>query len=498
MRDRVILKQSRQRHQTAVTTHETVARHRAIHMPVPLLLLTLMCLLSLSCDEPESDMTDDGRVIVRYWEKWTGFESDAVQAVVDDFNKSQDRIFVDMMQVSQPDQKLILATAGGNPPDVSGLWSFTVSSFAEKGALTPLNRRLAEAGITEDQYIPALWDLCEHRGMVWGLPSTPATVALHWNRRLFKEAGLDPDKPPTSLEELDRMAERLTIVEVKRDGEPVRVRFTELTDPEREAKDFDIIQLGFNPHEPGWWKQMWGYWFGADLWDGDRTIRADAPENIEAFEWIAGYTEKYGVKNMLSFGESFGNFSSPQNPFLDERVAMVIQGVWMYNFIDKFSPHLDWAAAPFPSAYPDTLPNVTIVECDVLVIPTGARHPDEAFEFIQYVNSRGPMEKLCLGQRKFSALINYSDAFVEEHPNPYIEVFIELAKSPNGITTPRTPIWESYEDELIVAADRVYRHIATPADALRYAQNRSARAMERNLRVWDATAEARMKAWAEQ
>jgi ABC-type glycerol-3-phosphate transport system substrate-binding protein len=453
---------------------------------------------SAGCEQRPSDTTADGRVIVRYWEKWTGFERDAMRAVVDDFNKSQDRIHVEMTQVSQPDHKLILATAGGNPPDVAGLWSYNVSSFAEKGALTPLNHRLAEAEIGKDRYIPAMWDICTHRGMVWALPSTPSTVALHWNRRLFREAGLDPDIPPTSLEELDRMAEQLTIVAIKRDGKTVRVRFTELTEEERQAKDFDIIQLGFSPQEPGWWKQAWGYWFGADLWDGDRAVKADSPENIEAFRWIAGYTEKYGVKNMLSFGESFGNFSSPQNPFLDERVALEIQGVWMYNFIEKFAPHLDWAAAPFPSAYPDTLPNVTIVECDVLVIPTGAAHPDEAFEFMRYVNTRGPMEKLCLGQRKFSALIDYSDDFVEQHPNPYIKVFIELAKSPNGKTTPRTPIWESYEDELIVAADRVYRHIATPRDALGYAQNRAAQAMARNLRIWDTTAEARMKAWAEQ
>ncbi len=461
-------------------------------------MLVPVCLAMLSCDNRVQDTTDDGRVIVRYWEKWTDFEYDAMRAVVDDFNKSQKRIYVEMTQISEPDRKLILATAGGNPPDVAGLWSYNVSSFAEKGALTPLSKRLDTVGIHKDQYIPAMWDICSHRGEVWALPSTPSTLALHWNRRLFREAGFDPDTPPTSLTQLDEMAEQLTIVDIKRDNETVRVRYTELTEAEKANKDFKIIQLGFSPHEPGWWKQAWGYWFGADLWDGDRTIEADSPQNIEAFEWIAGYTEKYGVKNMLSFGESFGNFSSPQNPFLDERVAMEIQGVWMYNFIEKFSPNLDWAAAPFPSAYPDKLPNVTIVECDVLVIPTGARHPDEAFEFICYVNSQKPMEKLCLGHRKFSAFIEYSDGFVENHPNPFIDVFIELAKSPNGKTTPRTPIWESYEDELIVAADRVYRHIATPRDALAYAQNRSAKAMARNLRVWDATAEARKKEWADQ
>ena len=42
----------------------------------------------------------------------------AMQAVVDDFNASQDRIFIKMLTVSQIEQKLLLATAGGNPPDL--------------------------------------------------------------------------------------------------------------------------------------------------------------------------------------------------------------------------------------------------------------------------------------------------------------------------------------------------------------------------------------------
>ena len=35
------------------------------------------------------------RIVIRYWEKWTGFEADAMRVVVNDFNASQDRIFVD-------------------------------------------------------------------------------------------------------------------------------------------------------------------------------------------------------------------------------------------------------------------------------------------------------------------------------------------------------------------------------------------------------------------
>src|SRR5215510_11638498 len=81
----------------------------------------------------------DDKVHVVYWEKWTGFEKDAIREVVDDFNQSQDRIFVDLVSVSVIRQKTLLATAGGNPPDLAGLMNDAVVEFAEKNALTPLD-----------------------------------------------------------------------------------------------------------------------------------------------------------------------------------------------------------------------------------------------------------------------------------------------------------------------------------------------------------------------
>ncbi|MEM1210706.1 MAG: ABC transporter substrate-binding protein [Planctomycetota bacterium] len=465
---------------------------------VRLLCLPLLACVLLwcgGCGDRQPDRTPDGRVIVDYWEKWTGFEGEAIQSVIDDFNASQDRIFVRRLTVSQIEQKLMLATAGGNPPDVAGLWDYNIATFSERGALTPLDRRLAEAGISAEDYIPALWDVCEHRGRVWALPSTPATNALHWNKAMFREAGLDPDQPPRSLAELDAMAEKLTFVEVVRDGRPVQLYYPELTDAEKAAKHFRLLRVGFSPDEPGWWKHQWGAWFGAELWDQDAEITADSPANIEAMRWFGSYTEKYGVANFQRFGESFGEFSSPQNPFLDGRVAMVLQGVWMYNFIDKYAPTLEWGAAPFPAQNPGVLEDVTIISCDVLVIPKGAKHPDEAFEFIRYVNSREAMEKLCLRQRKFSPLAEHSPSFIADHPNPAIGVFIDLAKSANAKTIPQLSIWLEYRGELDVAADRVFDKLATPEEALAYARNRMQWKFDRERRRWDMTSAKRQEEW---
>lgn len=451
--------------------------------------------LLAGCARPGDERTPDGRIVVHYWEKWTGFEGDAMDAVVADFNASQTNIWVERLTVSDIARKMMLATAGGNPPDLAGLWSHSVPIYAEKGALTPLDGYVREAGITGDAYLPLMWELCRHRGFTWALPSTPASIALHWNKRMFREAGLDPDRPPRSLEELDRMAEQLTVVEVKRNGQDVRVRFPDLTEAERAAHGYAIVQLGYSPSEPGWWNSMWGYWFGAELWDGDRRITAATPENIRAFSWYRGYADKYGLKNLQTLGSSFGNFSSPQNSFLSGKVAMVLQGVWMYNFIDKYAPAIEWAAAPFPSADPARWPEVSIAECDVLVIPRGARHAREAFAFMRYVNTQAAMEKLCLGQRKFSPLRAVSDAFLQAHPNPYIRVFMNLAASPHVRAVPRLTVWNEYDEELRIACDRAFLGLRTPEDALREAQDRVQWKYDRVLRRWDLIRDERLREW---
>ena len=456
-----------------------------------------MSALLAGCARPPNDKTEDGRTIIEYWEKWTGFEGEAMQAVVDAFNVSQTNIFVRKLTVSEVDQKLMLATAGGNPPDLAGLWSYSVPDFAEKGALTPISGLLAQKGITRDQYIPVFWDLCEHRGFMWGIPTTPSTVALHYNKRLFREAGLDPERPPSSLAELDAMAEKLTIVEITRGGKAVKIRFPELTQEERKAKDFTIVQLGHMPQEPGWWIQMWGFWFGGDLWDGERTITANSPENIRALRWIETQVNKYGLENLRSLGASFGNFSSPQNPFLANRVAMVLQGVWMYNFIDKFAPELEWSVAAFPSEDGKQRPDVTIAECDVLVIPKGCPHLDEAFEFMCFVASQKGMELLNMGQRKFSPLVETSQEFVEKHPNPHIEKFISLAKGPNAKTVPRLAFWLEYRDEMQAAADQVLALASSPESAAKSVQDRVQWKCGRVMRRWDLTREERLKEWSE-
>jgi len=400
------------------------------------------------------------RVKVVYWEKWTGFEKDAMEKIVKEFNESQYKIEVEYLSVSSVNQKTLIATAGGRPPDVAGLWDGDVVVFADKNALIPLDEFLPGSGIGPETYIPVYWDMCHYKGHVWALPSTPATTALHWNKEMFRKAGLDPERPPKTFAELDAFSRKLTKV-----------------DPSTKQ----IVEMGFLPPEPGWWHYGWGTFFGGSLWDGDRGILIDGAPWVKAFGWIQGYAKEYGVSSLQTFRSSFGNFNSPQNPFMSGQVAMVLQGVWMANYIFQNVPKMKWGAAPFPVVKAGDQP-VTFAGTDTLMIPRGAKHPREAFEFIKYVNQQGPMERLCLSHRKNSPLRKVSEAFLSKHENPYIRMFQQLAWSPNAVHQPKMSVWNEYNNEIFNAFERVWLMQATPEAALGEVKSRIQKAWDRDQR----------------
>jgi len=65
-----------------------------------------------------------------------------------------------------------------------------------------------------------------------------------------------------------------------------------------------------------------------------------------------------------------------------------------------------------------------------------------------------------------------SDSFYEKHPNPYIRVFQDLAKSPNAKCCPVCPIWPEVFQSLVDTAQQVSLEPIDPAQALHQTQQR--------------------------
>lgn len=417
--------------------------------------LSTACLVLVFCatygEEVVKRAPAGDRVHVLYWEKWTGNEEKEMRKVVDAFNKSQNKIQVDYLSVAGVDTKTMLALSGDDPPDVAGIWQEQVCPWSEANALTDLTGMAKAAGLTADYYIPGYWKPLFIHNRLWALPSTPASIAMHVRPDLMPAAYNTPETFPKTLNAFDKLM--FSISKIRPDG--------------------SLEMAGNLPSNPGWWNWAWSGLFGGKLIDGDR-ITIDTPEAERAFNWILKYSQKFGASAVTNFQSGFGNFESPQDPFMIGKVATEMNGVWKGNYIKVERPKTPWFAVPIP--YPDDRPDLadhTILSQDVLVIPRGAKHVKEAFEFIRYVQRQDVMEGLCIGHGKNSPLRKVSEHFFKVHPNKFIRLFDRLARSKNALTIPVIGIFPQMGDDITTAFQQVNTQQETPKQALAECQARA-------------------------
>jgi ABC-type glycerol-3-phosphate transport system substrate-binding protein len=386
-----------------------------------------------------------GRVVLEYWEKWTGHEARAMQRIVDAFNASQDRIVVRYLVTAAVDQKALIAIAGGDPPDVVGLWGYNIPSFAQSKAILPLDDLAAGAGLSLDAYARGVVPIMRQDGKWWGVVNTCGTGALYYNRELFKAAGIE--EPPRTIDELDACQERLT----------------------RRERDGRLVRAGFLQSEPGWWSWSWGYPFGARPYDeASGRAELDSAGNIAAYRWVRGYVERLGGDRAQQFQAGFGNYDSPLNAFLSGRVAMVLQGPWLANVINAYKPAMDYGVAPFPvvgSLYRPEEP-VGFIDPDVLVIPRGVKRPEACMEFIAYTQRPEAVEALATAHCKNSTLARSSVDFLEKHPNRGVRVHDAIVKSPRSYIAPRTASWPQLKEEINASFQSIWTMRAAPESEL--------------------------------
>ena len=430
--------------------------------------------LLAGCAEPS-----DGKIHLSYWEKWSGSEEDAAERTVEQFNRSQDRIVVDYLSVGDVNQKTLLATAGGDPPDIAGIYLFNICSFADRNALMPLDDFMRADGSTPEQFVghyaPAYTAAGSYRGRVWAVPSTPTTFALFWNKDLFRAAGLDPNQPPRTLAEMDAMSAKLTVRD--RAG--------------------NLQRVGFLPQLSNGLIWAFPQWFGGQIFDGTNVTIGTNPANLRGYQWVAGFSRAYGLDNINRLTGSFGAISSTDDPFNSGRVAMIFDGVWRDFYIRHFAPGMSYGVAGWPAAQPGVNDFAT-ADSDMLAIPRGCKHPKEAWEFLRYISTpnlaaqsfdqlRGD-ELLCFLQEKPSPFVQWSPYFASHHPNPNVAIFRRLAESPHTITFPQMGIFEEYLSEMITAFDKVRLGLETPEKALQDCQVRM-----QDSWTWERESQARRK-----
>jgi multiple sugar transport system substrate-binding protein len=150
---------------------------------------------------------------IRFWYGMGAADAEYVGRIIDLFNESQDRIVVEGMTPGNWAilwTKLDAAYAAGNPPAVIGFHIQEVAPYANKGMLEPIGDRLEKLGLDKGDFVAGTLEGGAYNGKQYAVPIDVHPVAMYYNVDMFKEAGLDPNKPPKNLDELISYAKKLT------------------------------------------------------------------------------------------------------------------------------------------------------------------------------------------------------------------------------------------------------------------------------------------------
>ena len=108
--------------------------------------------------------------------------------------------------------KALTAHKSGTPPVTSVLLSTDMFTLIDEDAIVPFDEFIK----TDDDkawlksFYPAFMENSQTGGKTWGIPFQRSTIVLYWNKEAFKEAGLDPEKPPKNWDEMTAFAQKLT------------------------------------------------------------------------------------------------------------------------------------------------------------------------------------------------------------------------------------------------------------------------------------------------
>ncbi len=108
--------------------------------------------------------------------------------------------------------KALTAVKSGEPPVMSILLSTDMYTLIDEEAIVPFDPliKTADDKAWLKSFYPAFMENSQTGGKTWGIPFQRSTIVLYYNKEMFKEAGLDPNKPPETWTQMREYAQKLT------------------------------------------------------------------------------------------------------------------------------------------------------------------------------------------------------------------------------------------------------------------------------------------------
>ncbi|MBP2449301.1 ABC transporter substrate-binding protein [Rhizobium leguminosarum] len=353
--------------------------------------------------------------------------------LVKEFNAQNNGIKIEyrLIQFDDVVTEAMRAYATGQAPDIIAVDNPEHALFSSRGAFLDLTDMIAKSTVIKpDNYFPGPLKSVEWDGKYFGVPKATNTIALYYNKYMFKAKGLDPNKPPQTWDELVEDARKLT-------------------DP---AKNVYGLAFSAKANEEGTfqflpWAQMGG--------GGYQHINADGAVKALGI-WKTIMDEKLASPDTLTRGQwdSTGTFNSGN-------AAMAISGPWELDRMTQ-EAKFDWGVTLLPVPKEGAERSSAMGDFNWAIFAT-SKHPAEAFKALEYFASQD--DKMF---KNFGQLPARSDISIPESGQPLkdaaLKVFLEQLKyaKPRG----PHPQWPKISKAIQDAIQAALTGQMSPKDAL--------------------------------
>lgn len=360
--------------------------------------------------------------------------------LVKQFNALNNGIKIEyrLLQFDDVVTEAMRAYSTGQAPDIIAVDNPEHALFASRGAFLDLTDMIAKSDVIKPaNYFPGPLASVTWKDRYFGVPKATNTIALYYNRDMFKAKGLDPLKPPQTWDELLAAARKLN-------------------DP---AKNVYGLAFSAKASEEGTFQFLPWAQMGGGGYD-----HINAPGAVKALEtWKTIMTEKLASPDTLTRGQwdSTGTFNSGN-------AAMAISGPWELDRMLK-EAKFDWGVALLPVPSPGAERSSGMGDFNWAIF-SSTKHPAEAFKALEFFASQ---DKDMF--KNFGQLPARSDIAIPPTGSPLkdaaLQVFLEQMKyaKPRG----PHPAWPKISKAIQDAIQAALTGQMTPKDALDQAQKRS-------------------------
>jgi len=363
-----------------------------------------------------------GKTVVSF-SVWGGVaERKAWETLVQDFEAKHPEIKINFQLVPIKYNEKILALLAANiAPDV---FSVPAADMVPKGVLRPIDDYLArDPNFRPEYFVSDIWKLGKQFGHFYDIPSTAAPLALFYNEKHFREAGLrTPNEYAAegkwNWDTFLYCCKKL----VKRDAHGNVTRWAY-----RVYADYIIwLYIAANGGRP----------FNED-WTKPNFLD---PKVYEALQRVADLSLVHGVAPPVIAEEQAGVVSSWME-FKRGNVSMMHSGPWMIGRLRGMEDPYD--VAP-PATEPGGRPIISLG--NVMGIWVNSKHPWEAYKWQSYLwseEARGIWSRLGFDIPMLRSLVEHKEKWLDpsiapKHFDVLYEMVDEALKEPYSVT-PRVP-----------------------------------------------------------